>query len=203
MFKWFIPTVVAVICGIITLLGALLPVQIFNDLRNIFVQWAAVITVFAFILAYSSILKVHINRIVRKGKDRIASTILLVSALATLVIVIIQGPEGYTPRYIVRNILIPGESALLALTAITLLLAGMRIFRTRRDIYGFVFIFVVVIALFGTVPYFYNVVIDIILSLLNSAALAGMRGLLLGVVLGTTLTGLRLIFGIDRPYSNE
>lgn len=203
MFKWIIPTVVAVICGIITLIGALLPVQIFNDLRQIFVQWAAVITVFAFILAYSSVLKVHIARIAHKGKERISSLILLISALATLVIVILQGPEGYIPQYIVQNILVPGESALLALTAITLLVAGMQILRTRRDGYGIVFFLVVVITLFATVPYFYNVIFDTILSLLNSAAVAGMRGLLLGVVLGTTLTGLRLIFGIDRPYSNE
>ena len=203
MFKWFIPTVVAVICGIVTLLGALLPVPVFSDLRVIFVQWAAVLTVFAFILAYSSVLKVHITRIIHQRKDRIASVILLFSAIATLVIVVIQGPEGRIPQYIVHNILIPGESSLLALTAVTLILAGMRVFRTRRDIYGIMFFVVVILVLFGTVPYFYNAIINTILSLLNSAAVAGMRGLLLGTVLGTTLTGLRIIFGIDRPHSNE
>jgi len=203
MFKWFIPTVVAVICGLITLLGALLPVPVFDDLRVIFVRWAAVITVFAFILAYSSVLKVHITRIIHQRRDRIASIILLISAIATLVIVVIQGPEGRTSQYVVQHILIPGESALLALTAVTLVMAGMQVFRTRRDGYGVIFFFVVVLTLFGTVPYFYNAFINIVLSLLSSAAVAGMRGLLLGVVLGTTLTGLRVIFGIDRPHSNE
>ena len=203
MFKWFIPTVIAVICGLITLLGALLPMPIFDDIRMILVRWAAVITVFAFILAYSSILKVHITRVIRQGKDRIASIILLLSGIATLVIVVIQGPEGIISQYVVRYILIPGESALLALTAVTLVLAGMRIFRTRRDMYSVLFLCVVVLVLFSTVPYFYHAYIDIVLSLLDSAAIAGMRGLLLGVVLGTTLTGIRIIFGIDRPYSNE
>jgi len=203
MFKWFIPTVVAVICGLLTLLGALLPVSAFSDMRTIFVQWAAVITVFAFILAYSSILKVHITRIVHQRKDRIASIILLLSAISTLIIVILQGPDGRISQYVVQHILIPGESALLALTAVTLILAGMRVFRTRRDVYSLLFFFVVVFTLFVAIPSFYNMLIDTALRLLNSAATAGMRGLLLGVVLGTTLTGLRVIFGIDRPHSNE
>ncbi len=203
MFKWFIPTVVAVISGLLTLLGALLPVPVFSDMRTILVRWAAVITVFAFILAYSSILKVHITRIINQRKDRIASIILLFGAVCTLIIVIIQGPDGSISQYVVQYILIPGESALLALTAFTLILAGMRAFRTRHDIFGTLFFFIVVMALLGAIPFFYNVFIDTALNLLNSAAIAGMRGLLLGVVLGTTLTGLRIIFGIDRPHSNE
>ena len=32
-------------------------------------------------------------------------------------------------------------------------------------------------------------------------ALAGTRGIILGVALGTVVTGLRLLMGIDRPYS--
>ena len=143
------------------------------------------------------------TRIIHQPKERITSIILLISAIATLVIVVIQGPEGFISQYVVQHILIPGESALLALTAVTLVLAGMRIFRKRRDVYSVIFLIVVVLALFGTVPYFYITFIDIVLSLLNSAAVAGMRGLLLGVVLGTTLTGLRVIFGIDRPHSDE
>jgi hypothetical protein len=203
MFKWFIPTVIAVICGLITLMGALVPIPVLGDLRQILVRWAAVITVFAFILAYSSILKVHISRTLRKSKDRMASIILLISAVASLIIVIIQGPEGYLSQFMVRNILLPGESALLALTAVTLILAGMRLFRIRRDVFGIIFFVVAVLALFGTVPYFYNAFIDLLMQIMESAATAGMRGLLLGVVLGTTLTGIRIIFGIDRPYSQE
>ena len=31
--------------------------------------------------------------------------------------------------------------------------------------------------------------------------LAGGRGILLGVALGSLVTGLRILFGVDRPYS--
>jgi hypothetical protein len=35
---------------------------------------------------------------------------------------------------------------------------------------------------------------------LEVPALAGARGILLGVALGTAATGLRVLLGIDRPY---
>ena len=203
MFKWLLPTVVAVLCGLVVFLGALLPSPILTDLRTMFVEWAAVLTVFAFILAYSSVLKIHISRIAHKQKDSIASAILLLSALAALVIVIVQGPDGTIPQFMVQHILVPGESALIALTAVTLILAGIQLFRTRRDVYGILFFAVVTLVLLSTVPYFYSVFMDMVIKLLGSAATAGIRGLLLGVVLGTTLTGLRILFGMDRPYSHE
>jgi len=36
---------------------------------------------------------------------------------------------------------------------------------------------------------------------LDVPALAGMRGILLGVGLGTAATGMRVLLGIDRPYA--
>jgi len=36
--------------------------------------------------------------------------------------------------------------------------------------------------------------------ILDVPALAGARGVLLGVALGTVATGLRVLLGIDRPY---
>jgi hypothetical protein len=35
---------------------------------------------------------------------------------------------------------------------------------------------------------------------LDVPALAGARGILLGVALGTAATGLRVLLGLDRPY---
>jgi hypothetical protein len=34
-------------------------------------------------------------------------------------------------------------------------------------------------------------------------AAAGARGILLGVALGTLTTGLRILFGVDRPYGGN
>jgi hypothetical protein len=34
-------------------------------------------------------------------------------------------------------------------------------------------------------------------------ALGGARGILIGVALGTITTGLRVLFGVDRPYGGK
>jgi hypothetical protein len=40
-------------------------------------------------------------------------------------------------------------------------------------------------------------------SFLGMLSGGGARGLLLGIALGTLLTGLRVLFGVDRPYGGN
>jgi hypothetical protein len=41
------------------------------------------------------------------------------------------------------------------------------------------------------------------LDFLGMFSNGGTRGLLLGIALGTVLTGLRVLFGVDRPYGDN
>jgi hypothetical protein len=100
--------------------------------------------------------------------------------------------------------LIPGESALLALTAVTLIVAGMRILRARRTAGAVVFVVAAGIVLLTTVAYSVSPpVLGVLRQGVDTLAAAGMRGLVIGVALGVTLTGLRVLLGIDRPHSDE
>jgi hypothetical protein len=47
----------------------------------------------------------------------------------------------------------------------------------------------------------YPAIVALLLQLVDAVATGGIRGLLLGVVLGILMTGLRIILGIDRPHS--
>jgi hypothetical protein len=202
MFRWFIPTAIAVVCGFLVLLGYLLPVPALESIRTDLVRWATVLGAFALLLAYGNILRVHLARIFQKqSRHRVASFLLVGSAVASLILVLTQGPEGTHVQTIVKSVLIPGESALLALTAITLVLSGMRLLRTRRHINSAVFIAVAALYLFSAIPIVFPRILEIILQFVDAAATGGMRGLLLGVVLGIVMTGLRIILGIDRHHS--
>ncbi len=204
MFKRFLPTIVAMLVGLLVLLGYLLPVEFLVLLRDFLLRWATVLAVFAMILAFFSLLRVHFLRLTRGRKNKIASLLVIVSALGTLALVLWQGVEGKWTQPVLNWILVPGESALLALTAVTLIVAGMRIMRTRRTIGGVIFVIAAAIVLSTTVAYsFYPDILAALRQGVDTLATAGMRGLMLGVALGVTLTGLRVILGFDRPHSDE
>ncbi len=202
MFKRTLPTAVAMLAGILVLLGTLVPVRPLSDIRFILIRWAMVLGAFALLLASTNLLRVHLGRL-KDGKHKISSLLVIFSLLGVLVLVLWQGPEGEWSQYFLHAILIPGESALLALTGVALLLAGMRAMQTRHNAGTLVFIGLTILFLFVAVPYIYPPLLQSALQLLNTLAMSGTRGLAIGVALGITLTGLRLILGTDRPHSDE
>lgn len=204
MLKWLLPTLVAAAAGLIVLIGSLIPMPVLSDLRTTFVRWATVLGTFALLLAYVNILRVHLKRLVDKRTSHsIASGVLLVSAITSLAIVIWQGAEGPITQIVLQDVLVPGQAALLALTAVTLVLGGMRLLQSRRRITSVIFFAVAFLMLISAVPFIYPQALDVVLGLVTAGGVAGMRGLLIGVVFGVTMTRLKIIVGVDRPHSNE
>jgi len=70
--------------------------------------------------------------------------------------------------------------------------------------YTVLFLVTVLVVLLGTVPLFFFGELPLLTSvrgwIAQVPAVAGARGLLLGVALGTVATGLRILLGVDRPY---
>jgi hypothetical protein len=60
-----------------------------------------------------------------------------------------------------------------------------------------VFMIAILLTSFGPIPG------EFILSIEGAIAGGGARGLLIGIALGTLLTGLRVLFGVDRPYGDN
>jgi hypothetical protein len=201
MFKWFLPTAVAMLVGMLVLLGALVPVEGLELAGFFLIQWGMVLGAFALLLGYFNLLNVHSQRLLRRRKNWLGSLLLILSALGSLVLVVWQGSGGSEAQLMLNHVLIPGESALLAITAVTLIVTGMRIFRTRRNLNSVVFVVVVGAVLLSTVPYLG--ILSNVKTVLTDLAAGGMRGVLMGVAIGTTMTGLRIILGIDRPHSDE
>ena len=205
MFKRFLPTIMAMLAGILVLLGYLLPLDFLVTLRDvILLRWAMILAAFALIVAFLNLLFVHLLRLTSARKKKFTSLLVVLSALGTLILVLVQGAEGTWTQQVLNTVLTPGESALLALTAVTLIVAGMRILRARRTAGAVVFVIAAGIILLTTVAYsVYPNVFAVLREGVNTLATAGMRGLVMGVALGVTLTGLRVLLGIDRPHSDE
>jgi uncharacterized membrane protein len=72
-----------------------------------------------------------------------------------------------------------------------------------RNLETFFFVLFAVIVLLGQVPigiYLWPELPIIKDWILDVPTLAGVRGILMGVALGTIATGLRVLIGADRPY---
>ena len=105
--------------------------------------------------------------------------------------------------WIYNFILIPIEASLLALLAIVLIYAFARLFQRNVTVPVIIFAGVVLFVLIGafTLPGLDFPFLNVLRGWITQVwALAGMRGILLGVALGTIATGLRILLGSDRPY---
>jgi hypothetical protein len=97
------------------------------------------------------------------------------------------------------------RDTLMAILAVTLIYASIRLLRRRVDAMSVVFLAVALIFLFLAMPTPFGPVPgdQALLQFLGMFSRGGARGLLIGIALGTLLTGLRVLFGVDRPYGGN
>ena len=210
-----LPTTVAMVVGIFILAGVFVaewPGKIFglsgliNQVSLLFVSWVTIVAAFALFLGFANVISVHWSRIQTQRPGNLYSIVLLVSLAATLAVGFLSGgPNSDSSRFIFDSILQPLESTFFALLAIFIATAAFRAFRVR-NLETLIFVLFAVIVLLGQVPigiYLWAELPVIKDWILNVPALAGARGILLGVALGAIATGLRVLIGADRPYTDQ
>ncbi len=175
-----------------------------NGIAYLLVSWAAIIAAFALFLGFFNVVTVHVHKIQAQKPEAIYSAVLLVALLITVIVGVLSGPDSTGSRFIFSYILQPLEATFFALLALFLASAAFRAFRIR-NLETFFLVLFAVIVLLGQVPlgvYLWSEFPVIKEWILNVPTLAGVRGILLGVALGTIATGLRVLFGADRPYTD-
>lgn len=199
-----ISAAVAIAAGILVLLGYFIPLEVFQSLRAILVQWAVILAAFALLVGIANLLYVHWSKVKRRKPGGFYSLVLLAAFLVTVVVAIVSGPTGSWSIWMFNYIQFPVEASLLALLAVILLLAVVRLFRRRLDTFSVVFVLSALLVLLGAAPLFIvgdvpgiNLVHTVIVQILS---VAGARGILLGVALGIIATAMRILLGADRPY---
>ena len=200
--KW-VSVLVASVVGIVVLLGSLLRANVWLvGARDVLVDWAIIVAGFALLLGILNVLSVHGGRVVRVRKEWGYSLALLISAAGLALVTAVQGPSAGSTQMLVDVVIVPVGAALAALVLFVLVRAVSRMLRVRRDATSLLFVFVVVVVLLGTTPlvdweWLAQPPRDWIVNVLS---LAGMRGLLLGVALGTVITALRALLLGDWPH---
>ncbi|RPI32610.1 MAG: hypothetical protein EHM70_08505 [Chloroflexota bacterium] len=198
-------TAIAVVTGALILLGYVITTGPLYDLRVILVQWAVILAAFALLVGVFNLLGVHWSKIKNRQPGSFYSLVLIISLFATAGLVGFFGPTHPVSQWIFNYIQVPIESSLLALLAVVLIFAGVRLTRRRLNSLSVIFIVSALLVMISSVPIFgageipgLGPLRDFIVNIL---AVAGARGILLGVALGIIATGLRILMGSDRPYT--
>lgn len=201
-FKFSVQTPVAMIIAIISGV-AMLAMYIWPDsgLQEVILDWVMVMSAAALLVGVFNLLSVHSKK-VGEGKGMVNSIALIIALVLTFVIKFFD-QEILPSDWLLSNLIIPVESALMGVLVITLTYAAVRLVSQRPNAYSVIFILTAVLTLAAGTAYglqmgfIRDVVKPFIIQVLASA---GARGILIGVALGTITTGLRILMGFDRPY---
>jgi len=202
----------AIAFGLIVLLGYFIPVgetSLFAlvEIRSLIVGGAVTLAGFATLVAILSLLGAHWQKL-RAEKNADANSFFL---LAGFVLAFGYGVYVYTFdadalvsfQRIVNAVLVPVEASLMAVLAVVLILASFRLFQRRRGILAVTFgVSVLVFLLFNSGVLHGLVQLPAwLLEIIHMLPVAGGRGILLGIALGSLMAGLRILLGAERPYS--
>lgn len=201
--KQRIPTAVAIFFGWVTLLGYLLRPG--YQIHHLFIGWAATLAAVALLLGVLNLLSVHLQRIANQDRDWRYSVSLILSVLGVIAIAVIErdGPGGAMVTWVFRSVLFPLHAAAASLLAFFLVSAAFGAMRKRPTLPTFIFVTAALLVLLGTVPATGGMMADVRGWLVRVFSMAGARGMLIGVALGTLATGVRMLAGLDRPHSER
>lgn len=197
--------VIAIAVGVLVLLGYFFPQ--FESIQTLLLNWAIILVSVSTLVGLFNLLTVHTNKIQRAEKGSVYSALLVIALIATFILGLVFGPEHFAMQVLLNGIIVPVEATLMGLLTISLLYAAIRLLRRRADLMSIVFILTAAMIFLGsaTLPFGDVPIIGTLIRPWFSQiwALGGARGILIGVALGTLVTGLRVLFGIDRPYGGK
>jgi len=197
--------VFAIASGVIVLLGYFFPIGQLDQLRLQLIDWAVIIAGMAVLLGIYNLVAVQMEKIRAQQKGSLYGVLLIFSLIITFGLGLLLGPNHPFMRLAVDAVVVPVEASLMAILAVTLIYASIRLFRRRVDVTTVLFLLTAVLFLLAVMPTPFGPIPGdwIITQFGGMLSRGGSRGLLLGIALGTLLTGLRVLFGIDRPYGGN
>jgi len=213
-FRAPVAAAIAIAFGLVVLLGYFIPADTGTSslsnllvLRSWIIGWAVTLAGFATLVAIIGLVSAHWRKLrARRNPDRY-SLFMLAAFVLVFVFGVMQylGGDVTTFQQIVNAIQVPVEASMMAILAVTLTMAAIGLFRRRKGLLPVVFLISVLIFLLlnsGLLASQENIpFVGDILAMLQYLPVAGARGILIGIALGSLMAGLRILFGADRPYS--
>lgn len=196
---------IAIATGVLILGGYFFPAL--AGVQTLLLNWAIILAGVAALVGIFNLISVHTDKIRRGEKGSTYSALLVIGLAATLIFGMVLRPQHDAMQIVLNGIIVPTEAALMGVLTVSLLYAAIRLLRRRTDMMGIIFLVTAALLFlgsatlpFGDIPLIGTLIRPWVSQIL---ALGGARGILIGVALGTLTTGLRVLFGVDRPYGGQ
>jgi len=195
----------AIASGLIVLMGYLYPLEGLKRLGLLLTDWAIIIAGMAVLVGGYNLVAVQMQKVRTRQRGAIYGALMVLALVVTFGFGLMLGPDDPLMRLAVDAVIVPVEASLMAILAVTLVYASIRLFRRRVDVTSVLFLVSALLFLLAIMPTPFGPLPGdfLILQFGGMISGGGARGLLIGVALGTLLTGLRVLFGVDRPYGGN
>jgi hypothetical protein len=195
-----VPTAIAIGVGLVVLLDFFFTLPLLDAIGFTFREWTIILAAFAVLLGLANLVMVHLSRIIRHNEPSTGYSVIVLSTAAIVFLIgLVFGLPSAPMNWVFDNLYLPLQGAFFALVAFFLATAAYRALRAR-NLDTILLLVSALIVFLGQAP-LVNAMTQVKEWVLNVPGTAGARGILLGVAIGTIATGLRLIAGMDRPYS--
>jgi hypothetical protein len=210
-------TLIAVLAGLIVLSGYF--GGPLSTLRGALLTLVSLLAAWAVLAGALNLLLVHTKKFLNQAPGWFYSLFVILGFLLVLVANLLApflgwgaGAGNQANTWLFNTVVAVGGATLSGLVAFFLVFAAYKVLRTRRSPMTIVFVVALVLALIVLAPWpslmpnpnltSTATLRDLLGALVRVPAVAGARGLLIGIALGAVATGIRVLLGMDRPYGN-
>lgn len=219
LIKKQIPLAIVFITGVLTLVSYYVPHKTSVDYIETMNKWENIVVAFAFLLGLISLFFSHYHKITRKADGWGYSIFVFIGFLAMVIPSYVSGgkqmvdgaltPLGWSFKYIYNAL----SGTMFAVLAFYIVSTAYRSFRIK-SMQAFVLFLAAFILILGKVPLgqiIWNSALgwtgagvdQVIEWLMQVPAVAGKRGIMIGISIGAIVTSLKIIFGIEKQYMGK
>ncbi|MCX5785178.1 MAG: hypothetical protein NTX59_05780 [Elusimicrobia bacterium] len=216
LIKKYIPLAIVFVFGMLTLLSYYVPHKTSVDFLETMNKWENIVSAFAFFLGLISLFYSHYAKISRKADGWGYSLFVYIGFLAIAVPACISHGKnmngasltwlGWAFQYIYN----PLSATMFAVLAFYIVSTAYKSFRIK-SLQAFVLFVAAMILILGNVPLGQIIwdkllgwtscgISDVVDWIMHVPAVAGKRGIMIGIAIGAVVTSLKIIFGIERQY---
>ncbi|MDA8245067.1 MAG: hypothetical protein M0025_13225 [Elusimicrobia bacterium] len=219
LIKKHIPLAIVVVTGLFTVASYYIPNKTSVDYLEMINKWENIVSAFAFLLGLISLFYSHFGKISRRTDGWGYSLFVFIGFAAMVVPAVLTNGRQMVDGQVTslgwsfRSIYNPLSATMFAVLAFYIVSTAYRSFRIKsaQALVLFVAAFILILGkvplgqiiwsrVMGWTHYGVDQVIEWIMSV---PAVAGKRGIMIGIAIGTVVTSLKIIFGIERQYMGK